>query len=69
MSSLTPIEIDRSRIKELTDREEARLNESTHASEAMYKRADEILSGGVASSYQARAPWPIYLERGNGPKV
>ena len=25
--------------------------------------------GGVASSYQLRDPWPIYLERGNGPKV
>ncbi len=69
MSSTTPIEIDRTRIKELTDREEARLNESTRGSEAMYARADRILAGGVASSYQARAPWPIYLERGNGPKV
>ena len=28
-----------------------------------------MLSGGVASSYQLRDPWPIYLERGKGPKV
>ena len=28
-----------------------------------------MLSGGVASSYQLRDPWPIYLERGDGPKV
>jgi glutamate-1-semialdehyde 2,1-aminomutase len=28
-----------------------------------------VLSGGVASSYQLRDPWPIYLERGDGPKV
>ena len=28
-----------------------------------------MLSAGVASSYQLRDPWPIYLERGSGPKV
>ena len=28
-----------------------------------------MLTGGVASSYQLRDPWPIYLERGDGPKV
>jgi glutamate-1-semialdehyde 2,1-aminomutase len=28
-----------------------------------------VLSGGVASSYQLRDPWPIYLERGEGPRV
>src|SRR5690242_21385524 len=35
----------------------------------MYERARVHLSGGVASSYQLRDPWPIYLERGKGPKV
>ena len=35
----------------------------------MYERAQNVLSGGVASSYQLRDPWPIYLERGKGPKV
>ena len=35
----------------------------------MYNRARNSLSGGVASSYQLREPWPIYLERGQGPKV
>ena len=28
-----------------------------------------MLSAGVASSYQLRDPWPIYLENGSGPKV
>ena len=28
-----------------------------------------MLSGGVASAYQSRDPWPLYLERGQGPKV
>jgi glutamate-1-semialdehyde 2,1-aminomutase len=35
----------------------------------MYDRANRVLSGGVASSYQVRDPWPIYLERGEGPVV
>ncbi len=65
----TVLEIDRERIKELTEREERRLNERTGGSSAMYERARKTLSGGVASSYQVRAPWPIYLERGQGAKV
>src|SRR4051812_37546190 len=65
----TPIELDRTRIAELTERETARLNERTPKSGEMYRRADKVLSGGVASSYQLRDPWPIYLERGEGPRV
>src|SRR4051812_25653205 len=68
MAATTPRRIDRQRIKELTEREEARLNEATPKSHAMYERAHKVLSGGVASSYQLRGPWPIYLERGDGPR-
>ena len=35
----------------------------------MYRRAGTVLAGGVASSYQLRDPWPIYLSHGDGPKV
>src|SRR4051794_9438034 len=69
MAATTPRRIDRQRIKELTEREEARLNEQTPQSHATYERAHKVLSGGVASSYQLRDPWPIYLERGDGPRV
>jgi len=69
MSVTAPVQIDRQRIRDLIDREETRLNEATAASGEMYKRAHAVLSGGVASSYQLRDPWPIYLERGDGPKV
>src|SRR3954452_22087786 len=65
----TPIELDRSRIAELTERETARLNERTPKSGELFRRADAVLSGGVASSYQLREPWPIYLDRGDGPRV
>ncbi len=35
----------------------------------MYERARGSLSGGVASSYQLRDPWPIYLLSGEGATV
>jgi glutamate-1-semialdehyde 2,1-aminomutase len=35
----------------------------------MYERARRSLVGGVASSYQVRDPWPIYLSRGKGPRI
>ena len=69
MAATAPVALDRERIRELTEREEARLNASTGASLAMFKRAARVLSAGVASSYQVREPWPIYLEHGEGPVV
>src|SRR3954470_5355560 len=63
------IELDRSRIRELTARETERLNERTPKSGELYRRADAVLSGGGASPSQGREPWPIYLERGDGPRV
>src|SRR3954471_9236372 len=69
MGVSAPRALDRERIRELTEREEQRLNSRTPASRAMFERADRVLSGGVASSYQLRDPWPIYLERGDGPRV
>jgi glutamate-1-semialdehyde 2,1-aminomutase len=69
MSVTSPGRLDRTRIAELTAREARRLDERTAASKEMYRRAAGVLSGGVASSYQARDPWPIYLERGDGPVV
>src|SRR5215210_6052611 len=64
MATTASTQIDRERIRELTDREQRRLDDRTGASRAMFERARAVLSGGVASSYQLRDPWPIYLERG-----
>jgi glutamate-1-semialdehyde 2,1-aminomutase len=61
--------VDRRRVDQLLERELAALNARTQRSASMYERACQSLSGGVASSYQLRDPWPIYLEDGNGPKV
>jgi glutamate-1-semialdehyde 2,1-aminomutase len=69
MVTTAAVTIDRARIDELTAREEQRLNESTRKSGEMYERARTSMVGGVASSYQLRDPWPIYLKEGKGSKV
>src|SRR5919202_1178738 len=66
MAVNVPTKIDEQRVRELIEREEKALNERTGRSSEMYRRAHAVLSGGVASSYQLRDPWPIYLERGSG---
>ncbi len=69
MAVSSTVQIDHERVEELTSRELAALNERTQGSAAMYERARRSLSGGVASSYQLRDPWPIYLVSGEGPRV
>ena len=69
MVTATPVRIDRGRIEELTKREQETLDSRTTNSGEMFERARRTLSGGVASSYQVREPWPIYLEKGHGAKV
>jgi glutamate-1-semialdehyde 2,1-aminomutase len=69
MAVTSPIQIDPRRVQELTERELASLNERTQRSAQTYERARRSLSGGVASSYQLRDPWPIYLASGEGPSV
>ena len=69
MAQAATTQIDRGRIQELTEREHRRLDDRTPGSQTMYERARETLSGGVASSYQLRDPWPIYLSHGKGPRV
>ncbi|HET8524699.1 MAG TPA: aspartate aminotransferase family protein [Thermomicrobiales bacterium] len=69
MVTTVPVQLNRPRIAQLTAQEEARLNQRTPKSAAMYARARKTMVGGVPSSYQLRAPWPIYLEEGSGSKV
>jgi glutamate-1-semialdehyde 2,1-aminomutase len=63
------LEPDRQRIRELARRELAALNDRTRASEALFRRADRVLPGGVASSFQLRDPWPVYVTHGEGSRV
>jgi glutamate-1-semialdehyde 2,1-aminomutase len=69
MTVRSEVTVDRVRVGELLERELAMLDERTPGSAAMYQRARRSLAGGVASSYQLRDPWPIYLQDGSGPRV
>src|SRR5918996_105540 len=61
--------IDRARIAELTEREQAKLAERTPASKQRFERGVKVMPGGVPSSFQEAEPWPVYLERGSGARV
>src|SRR3954452_12703884 len=61
--------IDPLRVRALADRERRTLEDATQASHAAFGRASAVLAGGVASSFQMREPWPVYLTHGSGPAV
>ena len=67
--STTQSSIDPARLAKLIEVEEAEFNGRHHKSRAMTDRAMTSLAGGVASSWQATDPHPIYLAEGHGSKV
>ena len=69
VAAKTTADLDRGRIAELMEREQRRLDDRTGASRAYFERARGSLAGGVASAYQQRDPWPIYLSHGLGSRV
>jgi glutamate-1-semialdehyde 2,1-aminomutase len=69
MSAPAATTLDRARIKELIAREERVMDERTPKSRELYERARRTMPGGVASTYQARDPWPMFLTRGEGQYV
>ena len=61
--------IDPTRLARLIETEEAEFSDRHKESRAMTERAGRVLAGGVASSWQATDPHPIYLVDGHGSKV
>jgi glutamate-1-semialdehyde 2,1-aminomutase len=57
------------RAREIAAAETARLQERTSASGRLYERAERVMPYGVASSFQANDPYPIYLREGRGSRV
>ncbi|MDQ4095906.1 MAG: aspartate aminotransferase family protein [Actinomycetota bacterium] len=57
------------RAKEVLDKEVEAYEARTPQSKALYERAEASMPFGVASSFQAGDPYPIYLERGQGSRV
>ena len=58
-----------SRAREIGQRELARLLERIPASARLFERAVRSMPLGVASTFQAGDPYPVYLARGNGSHV
>jgi glutamate-1-semialdehyde 2,1-aminomutase len=67
--STTQSSIDQTKLAKLIEVEEAEFNNRHHKSREMTERAQASLAGGVASSWQATDPHPIYLAEGHGSKV
>jgi len=61
--------IDPARVAQLTEAEQAKFRERTHASAERFERALKVMPGGVPSSFQQNDPWPTYIERGDGARV
>jgi glutamate-1-semialdehyde 2,1-aminomutase len=57
------------RAREIAASETDRLMERTPASRRLFERAVKAMPLGVASSFQAHDPYPIYLREGQGSKV
>jgi len=62
-------QIDRKLIAELSAREEKQLEEQSPKSYEMYQRAIKHMPMGVASTYHARDPYPVYFTYGKGPHI
>jgi glutamate-1-semialdehyde 2,1-aminomutase len=69
MLDYEPVTVDPKRVAELSAREEKRLEESTPKSHALFQRAVKSMPMGVASSYHARDPYPVYFTHGKGSKI
>ena len=57
------------RARQIAASEAAALGERTSASGRLYARAERVMPYGVASSFQANDPYPIYLREGRGSRV
>jgi glutamate-1-semialdehyde 2,1-aminomutase len=57
------------RAREIAAAEGAALQDRTAASGRLYERAERVMPYGVASSFQANDPYPIYLREGRGSRV
>jgi glutamate-1-semialdehyde 2,1-aminomutase len=57
------------RAREIAKAENARLQERTGSSAKLFERALQSMPMGVASSFHAADPYPVYLARGQGSRV
>jgi glutamate-1-semialdehyde 2,1-aminomutase len=61
--------VDRARVAEIASREEAEYRRRTPKSAALFERAREALPLGVASSFQAYDPYPLFMTDARGSRI
>ncbi|MFQ5968217.1 MAG: aspartate aminotransferase family protein, partial [Acidimicrobiia bacterium] len=61
--------VDPDRVAELTKSMEESLRLRTRKSGEFVQQAKQVLPGGVASSFQAHDPHPIFIVEGQGSRV
>src|SRR5579883_1742151 len=64
-----PITIDSRRVKAIVEREEAEFKRRTRRSHEIHERAKASLPLGVASSFQAVPPYPLFISRAEGSAI
>jgi glutamate-1-semialdehyde 2,1-aminomutase len=64
-----PTSIDRARVAQLRDREEAAYRARTPRSAALHERASRAMPLGVASSFQSYAPYPLFMTDAQGSRI
>jgi glutamate-1-semialdehyde 2,1-aminomutase len=69
MTAPSPATIDRARIAQLGEREEAAYRARTPKSAALHERAKQSLPLGVASSFQSYDPYPLFMTDARGSHI
>src|SRR5918992_2274368 len=67
--TLTGREVDRARVAEIGAREEQAYRNRTRRSAELYERARQSLPLGVASSFQAYDPYPLFMTDARGSRI
>ena len=67
--TVTGSEISRARIAEMSAREEGEYRRRTPRSAALFERAGHALPLGVASSFQAYDPYPLFMTDARGSRI
>jgi len=62
-------DVDRERIREIGEREEASYRARTPRSAELHQRARDALPFGVASSFQTYDPYPLFMTDGRGSRI
>ncbi|MBA3290716.1 MAG: aminotransferase class III-fold pyridoxal phosphate-dependent enzyme, partial [Actinobacteria bacterium] len=63
---MTAPDVTTDKVQRVLEQELARYGQRTPKSAALYERAEASMPFGVASSFQAGDPYPLYMDSGNG---